>query len=146
MNISQNIKDLCIEKEINIIQLAKSVKIQDSLLYKYINENSLPTVNNIVKLANFFNCSINYLTGLSDNPAQYKFSDTYDKELFFERYCELLKNNNLSHYAFCKTINISKSNYFNWKKGGIPYLDTLYKIAEYFGVSIDYLIGRSNKK
>ena len=146
MNISQYIKDLCIDKNINIMELSNLVKIDNSLLYKYINENTLPTVNNLVKIANFFDCTINYLVGLSDDPKQYKFFNTFDKSLFFPRYYDLLNKHNISHYSLSKKFKLAKSSFLAWKKGAIPNLDTLYKIAEYFSVSIDYLVGRSDIK
>ena len=142
MNLADNLKDLCIDRNLNIKQLAKLVKIQDSLLYKYVNENTLPTINNLVKLSNFFNCSINFLVGLTDNKNQNNYLATYDKKLFYPRYDKLLKENNLSHYELCKKLGLSMSSLRNWKNGGIPYLDTLIKLSQYFDVSIDYLIGR----
>ena len=146
MIIGQNIKDLCFNQNISVKELAKRINIQDSLLYKYINEKSLPTINNLIKIANYFDCSINFLVGLSDNPKQDNFSDIFDKNEFYLRYASLLLQNNISHYKLCKILDYSMSSLRNWKKGEIPYIDTLYKMASNFDVSIDYLIGRSNTK
>lgn len=143
MTFSQIFKELCIEKDINIVELAKEVNIRNSMLYKYMHGEYLPTLQNLVKLANYFDCTINFLIGLSDNPKQYKFTETFDKRVFFVRYCELLDKHNISHYALSKKLNFAKSSYRNWKNGIIPYLDTLYEIAKYFDFSVDYLIGRS---
>lgn len=144
MNFSQNLKDFCIEKNINLKQLAELVNIQDSLLYKYDNGKSLPTIKNIVKLANFFDCSVNYFVGLTDKPKNITFCNNYNKTLFYPRYSELLDKNNTTHYLLSKKLKFSMSSLRNWKNGGIPYLDTLCKLAQFFDVSVDYLIGRSN--
>ena len=146
MNLSQVLKDLCLEREIKIIDLAKEVDIQNSLLYKYVNEIAVPTVNNVVKLANYFDCTINFLVGISNNPKEYDFCDTFDKNTFFVRYCELLKEFGVSHYQICKKFNLAKSVFWLWKKGSVPYMDTLTNLALYFDVSIDYLIGRSKQR
>lgn len=39
------------------------------------------------------------------------------------------------------SIGLNKSNATFWKKGSIPKGDTLQKLADYFGVSVDYLLG-----
>ncbi len=44
-----------------------------------------------------------------------------------------------------KDNNISTGNISDWKKGrSTPKTETLIKIAEYFNVSIDYLVGRTD--
>ena len=144
MTISQNLKDFCLDKNISIKQLAKEIKVQDSLLYKYINDSAIPTLRNIIKLANYFDCSIDYLLGLSDYPNKEKINKEFGCFDFYSRYKKLLSVNNLTHYALCKELDLSMASLTSWKNGTIPYLDTLIKIANYFGVSVDYLVGRSD--
>lgn len=143
-NFVEHIKNYCLENNLSLKQLAKLVKIQDSLLYKYVNGMSIPTINNLVKLSNFFGCSLNYLVGLDENPKLEKLCKSYKKKEFFNRYVNLLKKNNTSHYNVSKELNFAMSSFGTWKKGSIPYLNTLIKIAQHFGVSIDYLIGRTD--
>jgi len=42
-----------------------------------------------------------------------------------------------------KAIGLNKSNATFWKRGSIPKGDTLQKLADYFGVSVDYLLGKA---
>ena len=84
--------------------------------------------------------------GIDESPKEIKFSKTFDKKLFYPRYEKLLKDNNVTHYILCKSLGLSMSSLLSWKQGTIPYLDTLYNLAQHFDVSIDYLIGRSNSK
>lgn len=45
------------------------------------------------------------------------------------------------------TLDLSKNCFNNWdKRGNIPDGDTLKKLAEYFEVSIDYLVGNDTAK
>ena len=42
-----------------------------------------------------------------------------------------------------KDLNISSATVTGWKKGSPPNSERLVSIADYFGVSTDYLLGRS---
>ena len=108
-NISLNLKDLCIELGINLKQLAKEIDISDSLLYKYANNTTIPTVKNAIKIANYFNCSINYLFGLSELDNQQKINNLFNEPTFYNQYNKLLKENNTTHYALCKKLNLTSS-------------------------------------
>lgn len=142
---SQIFKELYKEKVDNVKQLSKILDISDSLLYKYENGICQPTIDNLVIIANYLDCSINYLVGLDDSPKKTTYNKSYNPSLFIKRYQQLLDDADKSNYSISKKLQITESSYNSWKKGSIPYLDTLIKIADYFGVSIDYLIGRSDK-
>jgi len=145
-NISLNLKELCIEFGINLKRLAKEIGISDSLLYKYASSTTIPTVKNAIKIANYFNCSLNYLFGLSELDNQPNINNSFNTTTFYNQYDKLLKENNTSHYALCKNLNLTSSSLTHWKNGEIPYIDTLIKLATFFDVSIDYLIGRTTEK
>lgn len=55
----------------------------------------------------------------------------------------LLQEHNMSMYRFSKYIGISENTIHNWKYGSsVPSVKYLIAIADYFGVSLDYLCGR----
>ena len=67
------------------------------------------------------------------------------KDVFPQRLTELIKTNNVKVADMSKHLNISKKSIYNFMKGAIyPSTETLSKIADYFKVSIDYLVGRVN--
>jgi transcriptional regulator with XRE-family HTH domain len=67
------------------------------------------------------------------------------KDVFPQRLTELMKSNNVKVADMSKHLNISKKSIYNFMKGVIyPSAETLSKIADYLGVSIDYLVGRVN--
>ena len=142
-NLSNNIKELCQENDINIKELAKILAIQDSLLYKYVNGVTMPTLKNLIKIANYFKCSLSFLVGL-DSVNDYKNIDL--KPNFINRYKLLLTKNGITNYSLCKNLNLTPSSLSNWEKGQLPYLDTLIAISQFFNVSLDYLVGLSNEE
>ena len=66
--------------------------------------------------------------------------------MFKDRLKELRKNRGLTQLDFAREFKISNGAVGNWESGKrIPDSDTLSKIADFFGVSVDYLLGRSNE-
>ena len=145
MNFDVIFKDIMIENDTNVQQVSKNTGIDDSHLYNYLH-GALPEIRNAVKLANEFNCSINYLMGLDEEPHQTKFDNTYDISLFSNRYDDLLKEHNITHYKLYREKGLNYSSHYAWQHGAEPAMSSLIIIAQYFDVSIDYLVGRTNKK
>lgn len=65
----------------------------------------------------------------------------------YERY-ELLKNElGLTDYRVSAETKISTATLTSWKNGAyIPKTDKLIILANYFNVSLDYLVGRSDER
>lgn len=61
--------------------------------------------------------------------------------MFFDIYQNLCREKGLSVNAVAKNLFISSGAVSEWKKGRIPRNSTLKKIAEFFDVSTDYLLG-----
>lgn len=63
--------------------------------------------------------------------------------MFKDIFLELLETKGVSAYKLAKDTGISNGNLSEYKKGvKLPKADTLQKIADYFDVSTDYLLGR----
>lgn len=62
--------------------------------------------------------------------------------MFWEKFIELCKQANVSPSGVAREIGLSNSAAVKWKKGAIPDSNTLQKIADYFDVSVDYLLGK----
>lgn len=57
----------------------------------------------------------------------------------YKKYVELRDSNGLTDYKVASDTGITKSTFTDWKKGrSKPKLEKLAKIAEYFGVTVDY--------
>ncbi len=61
---------------------------------------------------------------------------------FAQNFCYCLEENGLSPYAFAKIIGVSNQGVLNWTKGiSLPYPKTQQKIADYFGITVEALMG-----
>ena len=59
----------------------------------------------------------------------------------------LLHERGVTAYKVAKATGISTASLTDWKKGrSSPKADKLQKIADYFGVSVDYLLGNEPKE
>ena len=68
--------------------------------------------------------------------------------MFFTRLEQLCKEKGKSTTAVCAEIGIAKTTVSYWrnKSSVIPKQDVLLKIANYFNVSVDYLLGEEDKE
>lgn len=63
----------------------------------------------------------------------------------YETIKKICAENNISVTKLCEQITGSKGNLGTWKKGSFT-VETLIKISDYFNISADYLLGRTDQK
>jgi transcriptional regulator with XRE-family HTH domain len=65
--------------------------------------------------------------------------------MFLERTLELIERKNISKNKLLTDLKLSKNSFVNWsERGTVPSAETIEKIADYFGVTTDYLLGRTD--
>lgn len=62
---------------------------------------------------------------------------------FYKRLRDLCEERNMTVNELVKVLDLSSGSPTAWKNGAIPRNTTLDKIADYFGVDIDYLLGEN---
>lgn len=63
----------------------------------------------------------------------------------YQKIKKLCEKNNVSVYRLEKELGLSTGSVSKWDES-IPRADTLLKVANYFGVSIDYLLELKEEK
>ncbi len=63
--------------------------------------------------------------------------------MFWDNFVSLCSNNGKSTTAVVLELGLSRSLVTNWKNGTTPNNTTLLKIANHFGVTVDYLLGKT---
>lgn len=58
----------------------------------------------------------------------------------YEKYLALLAKSNETTYQVAKATDIPQSFFSTWKRGRMPGIDKLAKIAHHFGVPVDYFV------
>ena len=67
--------------------------------------------------------------------------------IFSERLIQMRKNRGISQNAFAKEIGVSPRTYQDYEYGARePQVSIFVRIADFYGVSLDYLAGRSDER
>lgn len=65
--------------------------------------------------------------------------------MFLDRVLNLIEINKITKNKLLIDLKLSKNSFVDWSnRGTIPNGETLIKIADYFNVSTDYLLGRTD--
>lgn len=141
-NFQERLQDLLIENNLSRLQLSKKIGISFETINGYFNKNFYPELTVAIKIANYFDCSLHYLMGLTD-----KIKNVDKNDLtFIETLKNLMKENNLPIEKLMKNLNMSEANYYRWKNASnAPSMQSLIAISKFFDVSIDFLIGNSSQ-
>ncbi len=137
------LQDLLWETGCSVRQVAAASGVS-SAIYSYYLQGRTPTLPVALKIARYFNCSLDYLCGLDDRKLARPYTtDHYDLTKFLTNYRQLLAAHRLTHYQFAKqTQAFNESIIRHWQAGKTPRLDMLYAIAKNLHGSIDELVGR----
>ena len=61
--------------------------------------------------------------------------------MFWKNFLILCNERGISPTAVVVELGLSRGSVTSWKEGKMPYQRTLQKLANYFGVTVDYLLG-----
>ncbi len=68
----------------------------------------------------------------------------YNLQVTIDRISELASERGLSINKMLKDAQLSTSIIDNMKRGQKPAIDKIHSLADYFNVSVDYLLGRTD--
>ncbi len=153
------LKELRLKKNVLQKDVAEQIGVNRTSYVRYEKGQSEPDFDTVSKLADYFEVTIDYLLGHEKyivQPSSVNRIPVNGKELAHEkeknvimlnRLRELRQNAGLNQCQFAKKMNISQGTLSNWENGMFePDIASLRMIADYFKVTIDYLICESNKK
>ncbi len=138
---SEMLDSLMFEHELNITKLSESTGIDETTIGRYLHARYTPTIANLLKIANYFNCSADYLLGRETENLSHTF---YPCPPFSEQLKVLKEHFNCPWCHFYKTTRVSSSRFYEWKNGKrTPSLDCVILLADGFNCSVDFIIGRT---
>ena len=132
------------ESDYSRSEIAKLIPLSQSTLSNALTYGIIPSTKTLVKIADFFDISISFLLGKTDTEDFYKSSSPASCLSRFENLCS---EKEVTHYKVAADCLFDKSNISRWiSKGFLPELEILELLCDYFNVSIDYLLGRTEDK
>lgn len=137
----ENISKLCKERDISGYKLCTDLHLSKSILtdLKMGRKKSI-SAETASKIANYFNVSVDYLLGKETSTSVENINNP-----LLDRIRDLCSKNDLTLVSLEKKLGFGYATFMNWNKSS-PTADKLQKVADYFGVSVDYLLGRENTK
>lgn len=141
-NFSKVLKDLLSEKQISVKQLQEYLNLSDvSRIYTWLRGEKGIKLDNAIALANYFNCSIDFLMGkkeFDDADLQFKPCPPFGEQLK-----KVLKEKNVSQYKLVRETDFKGGHLYKWLNcKATPQMTSVIALADYLKVSIDYLVGR----
>ncbi|MCT0449921.1 helix-turn-helix domain-containing protein [Lactococcus lactis] len=119
-------------------ELAEKLKIKQNSYSDWENGKSEPNIEMLVRIADYFDVSLDYLMGGKMKNITEEFSLCLKK---------IRMKRKLSQKQIAEELKISQQQYSKWEGGIItPNAETLVRLADYFDVSVDYLLGRKKKE
>ncbi|AZV57940.1 helix-turn-helix domain-containing protein [Clostridium sp. AWRP] len=134
----EKLRKLRTSKHMTQQELAKILRISSSTIGMYEQNRRSPDIETLKIIADYFQCSTDYLLDKEKDLEDINFPNRL-KELRLEK--------GLTQIELSKYLNIDKTTYTHYEKGTIaPDIKTLKSLANYFNVSVDYLLRNSNDK
>lgn len=66
--------------------------------------------------------------------------------MFKETFIRLCNQKGIAPTVVCAEIGLSNAAFSSWTESSVPRKATLMKLADYFGVTVDYLLGEEQKE
>lgn len=137
----ERLNDLMSENTDTKLNIAKSMGVDFRSLSNAYNYGIIPRAATLIKIADFFNVSLDYLLGRDND----KFIKSSEKVSFIERYSHLKNKRKKNDNEIACNLHFDRTLCYKWKsKGHIPTLEILDMLCDYFDVSPDYLLGRTD--
>lgn len=137
------LNELLIDNGFNATSLSKAIGVNMFVVRKWLNEVKDVKLKSLIKVADYFNCSLEYLCGKTDVVLSYS---PQPLPPFDEWIKTVLQSCGKTSYRLLTDTHISPSQYNSWLHRTMPMLTTLEVIAEYLNVNLDYVVGRQREK
>lgn len=138
-----HLKSLRTRRGLTQSQVAEIIGVSTVTIARYESGEREPSNNKLIQLAEYFNVSIDYLIGKNDADCFLERKET--SSLFSAALQQLRKNRRLTQEQVADAIGVQYRTYGSWERGERePDFAMLCEIADYFGVSTDYLLGRTD--
>ena len=127
-------------------EMGKILNVGRVAISKWENTVEIIPLNKLNAYANYFNVSLDYITKLSDEKKKTK-KIMLDKETIGRNIRLLRKEFKLTQKDLANVLNTSHSTISAYEAGKTMLLTVFaLQICEKYGISLDYLCGRTNNK
>lgn len=136
----ENLKELRDINGLSVSDLEKKTGVNHTSLSGYLDGKYIPDVDCANRIANYFNCSLDYLFGFTENYIPCKYNCEGDIK---SRVKAAIDKSGFSRYKIAQLTDTSRNQVWSWYHGKVvPKLISLVALATVLNCSLDYLAGR----
>lgn len=140
-NFAESLTELLAEAELTPSAFADAIGCGRGTISRYLHGQKMPRIELLVRIADFFVCSVDYVLGRETEKYPRVFTPCPS---FQKRLPALCAELGITKYKLQKATGIAESAIYNWQRGeGTPTLENVIKIANAFNCSVDFVLGRS---
>ena len=133
------LSDLMLKENVKATELAAAIGVNTSSVNDWKRGKFQMYLSNLIKVADFFNCSLEYLADRTDTLLDYAPKPCPP---FYARFREVMEERGKTRYRMTIDTGIKDSYFTEWSKGSDPHVVSVTEAADYLGVTLDYLVGR----
>ncbi len=139
---SERLSDLIFDGKIKTEDFAKAIGCSRSSAFELKSGDREPTLDTLVRIADFFHCTTDYLVGLDE--VMYQSMTFTPCPPFAERIPAICAHFKISRYRLQQMTKIPESTLYAWAHGKtVPSVENLVKMAQALDCSLDFIIGRA---
>lgn len=143
---AERLNGLMTETGTDVKKLSENTDLHMSDIYHWLSPNNkyMPNICDLITLANYFKCSLDFITGLKKEYEYYQPNNQLP--VFAEHFPKVVHDLGSNFYRLAKKAEFSSTaTFYLWKSGKhLPHIESLIKVAKALDCSLDYLVGREN--
>ena len=135
----ERLTELMFYANIKSEELGAKLNLSGETIRRYCKGMNGINLANLVKLADYFKCSIEFLACRTDKQLDFTI---YPTPPFPKRLRVVLHEKGYTRYSLDKYTKFKDRYITNWDRGSQPNIFTLIELSDLLKCSIDYLVGR----
>jgi len=138
-NFNETLAELMDERNLSSRALGNIVGTRDSSIRGWRAGKYKLYLSNALKLAVYFECSLQFLMGRTDNRLDFT---PRECPPFYNQLLKVMEQHKKSRYRVVKDTAFSNGHFTKWKNGADPSMQSIIDLADYFRLTLDALVGR----
>lgn len=143
----ERLKDIREDHDLSQREMANILHVNRSTYSLWELGINIMPIKYIAKFSDYFNYSIDYVLGISNNKNNVNLKKGYNKKQVGKNLKSIRINNKLSQENMANILNVSQACIARYEKGLIDIsTSNMYKISKTFNYSMNYLCCKDKKK
>ena len=143
MNYGKRLKELREYNDMSQSDVAKLMNIKRSSYNQFEQQYDIIPVRRLNEVANIFDCSLDYILGLTNKKKYDNTKKEINEEISRERLKQFRKDRKITQVKLASVLNTSQSAIVGFESGrNLIATSFLYMICTKYHISADYLLGK----